>query len=125
MLDKFEAFQMAKKYYWLCKEAKLPRYLQDQLFRASSSIALNLAEGSGKRTVADQKRFYSISLGSLRECSAILELEKINDPILQELQNRLGAILYVLSKRPVISQPNTVRKTLTETETVTDMPFEY
>jgi four helix bundle protein len=72
---------------------------EQRRLRASSSIALNLAEGSGKRTIEDQKRFYSISLGSLRECDAILQLEKIEDPVLSSLGDQLGAILFTLSQK--------------------------
>ncbi len=101
MLEKFEAFQIAKEYYWKCKLIKLPRFLQDQFLRASSSIGLNLAEGSGKRTPADQRRFYSIAFGSLRECQAIIELERIEDKDLKKLGNQLGAILYTLSRKSI------------------------
>lgn len=99
MLKNFEAYQLAKKYYWLCQELKMPRFLQDQLLRASSSIPLNLAEGSGKSSPADQRRYYSIAFGSLRECQAILEIERINDETLQNLTNKLGAMLFALSKK--------------------------
>ena len=75
--------------------------------RASSSIALNIAEGSGKRTPKDQARFYAIALGSLRECQAILELEGIENPKIKDLSNQLGAILFKLS------QPKTVNRTET------------
>ena len=98
MLDKFVAFQMAKNLYLKCKPLKIPRFLKDQLLKASSSIALNLAEGSGKRTREDQSRFYSIALGSLRECQAILEIEQIEDQDLKILTNELGAILFTLSR---------------------------
>ena len=118
MLEKFDAFQMAKEYYWRCKELKIQRILQDQLIRASSSIALNLAEGSGKRTIDDQKRFYSISLGSLRECDAILQLEKINDPVLASLGDQLGAILFTLSQKDRIRK----NSNWTESETVPVTP---
>ena len=67
-----------------------------------------MAEGSGKRTPADQRRFYAMAYGSFRECQAILELEKINIVKLNHLQNQLGAILYTLS-----------RKTVDRTETTT------
>jgi len=66
--------------------------------RASSSVALNTAEGSGKRTPQDQSRFYGIALRSLRECTAILELERIENPELAKLIDQLGAILYTLSR---------------------------
>jgi len=101
MLQNFSTYQFAKEYYWKCKSVKLPRFLYDQLQRASSSIVLNLAEGSGKRTAADQRRFYAIAYGSLRECQAILELERIEDPIIYDLQNQLGAMLFTLSRKPL------------------------
>lgn len=94
MLTNFEAFQISKKFYQKCKTLKIPRFLQDQLLRASSSIGLNLAEGSAKRTPADQRIFYGFAYGSLRECQGILELEDISDVELNELANKLGAILY-------------------------------
>jgi four helix bundle protein len=75
--------------------------MYEQLLRASASIGLSLAEGSGKRTPADQRRFYSIALGSLRECQAILELEEVNDLELKDLGNQLGAILFKLSNRSI------------------------
>jgi four helix bundle protein len=115
MLEKFDAFQISKEFYWSCKELKLPTDLRAQLTRASSSIALNLAEGSGKRTPKDQAKSYSIALGSLRECQSILQLEKINDPQLQEQANRLGAILFKLSKKA----PKTTNRTGTGTGTAT------
>ena len=98
MLKNFEAYQVAKEFYWSCKEVKLPQFLRDQLLRASSSIALNVAEGSGKRTPRDQIRFYSIAFGSLRECQGILELEKISDARIMNLADRLGAMLFRLTK---------------------------
>lgn len=100
MLDRFEAFQLAKVFYLKCKQLRIPSFLYNQLMTASSSIALNLAEGSGKRTPADQRRFYSIALGSLRECQAILELEEITNPEIKEISNRLGAIIFKLSRNP-------------------------
>ena len=118
MLEKFDAFQMAKKYYWRCKELKVHRILQEQLLRASSSIALNLAEGSGKRTPDDQKRFFSIALGSLRECDAILQLEQVQDPELAALGDQLGAILFTRSRKDR-SLKNSDR-TVSETVSVCD-----
>jgi len=41
--------------------------LADQLYRASGSIAANLAEGYSHRSGKDQARFYEYSLGSARE----------------------------------------------------------
>jgi four helix bundle protein len=50
-------------------------HLKNQLLRAASSVALNLSEGSGRRTRLDQRRFFDIPMGSIRECQAIVEIE--------------------------------------------------
>jgi len=52
-----------------------PRYaaMAEQLRRASLSIPLNIAEGSGKTTGPDQRRFYAIARGSAMECAAIMD----------------------------------------------------
>ena len=99
MLKDFKVFQLSKNLYWQCKLLKLPRYLQDQLLRASSSVALNISEGSGKRTPKEQARFYSIALGSLRECEAIIELEKIDNDAINDLARQIGSILFKLSNK--------------------------
>lgn len=106
MLETFEAYIFAKEFYQKCKYVKVPYFLRDQRSRASSSVVLNLAENSGKRTADDQKHFYSIALGSLREYRAILEIENIKDPLLKIPIDRLGAMLFKLSK----IQPNKKRR---------------
>ncbi|MBI3557631.1 MAG: four helix bundle protein [Deltaproteobacteria bacterium] len=101
MLKDFRAFQISKEFYQRCKTIKLPAFLRDQLARASSSIALNLAESSGKRTSRDRVRYYTMALGSVRECEAILEIENVQDPVAKDLLNQLGAILFKLCQIPV------------------------
>ena len=96
MLSKFRTYQLALKLYEKC-EAINVGHLRDQLLRASSSIVLNLAEGSAKSSIKDRKRYYSIALGSLREVQAILDLKK-NANLFQET-NHLGACLYKLSRK--------------------------
>ena len=56
---------------------KLPRgngYIEDQLRRAMSSAILNLSEGNGRRSKKERNRFFDISLGSIAEVAAILDL---------------------------------------------------
>jgi four helix bundle protein len=50
---------------------------RDQLERASMSIVLNIAEGSGRKSSADRSRFFTIAMGSLLECGALLDLLRI------------------------------------------------
>lgn len=48
--------------------------LSSQLIRASSSVLLNIAEGSMKKSDAEFSRFLLISIGSLSEVVAILDI---------------------------------------------------
>jgi four helix bundle protein len=50
--------------------------LADQLKRASTSIALNIAEGAGEYSRADKARFYRIAKRSATECAAILDVAR-------------------------------------------------
>jgi four helix bundle protein len=55
----------------------LPRgrsHLADQFTRASTSIVLNLAEGAGKYSKPDKRRYYLISRGSATESAALLDV---------------------------------------------------
>jgi len=51
--------------------------LVDQLRRAALSIPLNIAEGVGKNTTDDQRRYFAIARGSAMECAAILDACRI------------------------------------------------
>jgi four helix bundle protein len=46
----------------------------DQLDRSSTSIPLNIAEGTGKFTAKDKNRFYDIARGSAVESAACLDV---------------------------------------------------
>ena len=48
--------------------------LIDQLQRASTSIALNIAEGAGRYHKSDKRNYYVIARGSAYECVACLRM---------------------------------------------------
>jgi four helix bundle protein len=81
-----------------------PRYtaIADQLRRAALSIPLNIAEGSGKTSGPDQRRFYSIARGSAMECAAIIDvcasLLLIDKSQMQQADQLLTSAVQMLSK---------------------------
>jgi len=62
------------------------------------SVALNLAEGSGRATKKDQKRFFDIAFASLRESQAVLDLGSSPPSQALECADKLAAHLYCLIK---------------------------
>ncbi len=76
--EKLEVYHKAKVYHrqlsGLVLKLKLSASERDQLRRASLSIALNIAEGSGRFTKPDKRNFYVIARGSVFETVAILEI---------------------------------------------------
>ena len=77
----------------------LPRgraYLADQLQRAGTSIALNVAEGAGEFSTADKARFYRIAKRSATECAAILDVCQRLRLVDQELYSKGRELLLRL-----------------------------
>ena len=70
----FRTYNLAKTFYKACQSLKVRGTARNQLDRAALSIPLNLAEGRGRRTLTEQKRFFQIAYGSAEECKAILDL---------------------------------------------------
>jgi four helix bundle protein len=62
---------VAQGYQWVKRLKSSDRPARDQLLRASQSIPLNIAEGNGKGTNADRRRFFEIARGSALECASI------------------------------------------------------
>jgi four helix bundle protein len=102
-------YKKAKLFHVNCKsiilEKKLDRYVVDQLGRASFSVPLNIAEGSGKFSKAHRKNYFTIARASLFECVAILDILKDDNKIsASELEmmlkdaDELSRILYSMIK---------------------------
>ena len=68
-------YELAVQFYRRVRTKKMPYHLKDQLQRASSSIALNLNEGWGKKGRRDRVKFFQIAFGSIREVQGICKLE--------------------------------------------------
>jgi len=83
---------------------KVQRTIGYQIIKSSDSIAANLAEGYGRYSPADRKKFYLYSRGSFEETKAWLrkltrrrilteiEAEKFNE-IINELGPKLNAFI--------------------------------
>ncbi len=112
--EKLSVYQKAKgfnlKVNLLLSAKKPDRTTCHQLRRASFSIMLNIAEGSGRFTNPDKRKFYVISRGSVFECVAIFDylkdIEEIDDSEfqdfyheLEELSKMLFALIKGLSKK--------------------------
>ena len=92
----FRTYDLAVRYHRLVEQARVPGYLRDQLLRASSSVVLNVAEGSGKVSLADKRRYFAIALGSFRESCAALDIANQRTPEINRVADQLGAHLWRL-----------------------------
>ena len=76
--------------------------IADQLERAAVSIPLNIGEGAGKSTRADQTKHYVISRGSAMECQAIFDtalvLQLVNDETAARAEKLVTRIVGMLTK---------------------------
>lgn len=76
---------------------RLPRgrgHLADQFTRASTSIVLNLAEGAGKLSKADKRRYYLTARGSATESAALLDV-CLRLRLIEEAEYRTGKAMIV------------------------------
>jgi four helix bundle protein len=77
--ERLEVYQVALDFLVVADNIveHLPRgrgHLADQLTRASISIVLNIAEGAGKFSKPDKRRYYLSAVGSATESAAILDV---------------------------------------------------
>lgn len=96
MLKGFRCYQESVTLYHKIVVLKLPRHLSDQVHRAASSVSLNLAEGAGKTSLQEKRKFFVSALASLREVQAVLELARLRDEALLQDSDRLGGMIYKL-----------------------------
>ncbi|MDX1955576.1 MAG: four helix bundle protein [Chitinophagaceae bacterium] len=77
---KLEVYQVSKKLAFLCYQTTKDFPIEEkfgltqQIRRASSSILLNIAEGSSRKSPLERKRFFEIARGSAVEIDAALDL---------------------------------------------------
>jgi len=100
-----KAKEFNKKVNTFLTSSNLDRTTNGQLRRASFSIMLNIAEGSGRSTNKDKRHFYVMSRGSTFECVAIFdylkEIDKIDKNQFSEfykLLDELSRMLYGMVK---------------------------
>jgi len=104
----FEKLEVYNKAKFLNKEIlnflkenkQIDSYLRDQLRRAPISMVINIAEGSGKFSIPDKRKFYTISRGSVYECVSlfeiILEEKQINDDQSKNFYQKLEVVSKML-----------------------------
>ncbi len=105
-LDGFDVFRVAKEAQAIviansAKWSGLPGEINSQLNRAMVSVVLNIAEGAGRWSPADQRRHYSIANGSANEviaCLDILDMHGVVDAdVFAALATRLGRVGQMLN----------------------------
>lgn len=77
--ERLDVYHLALDFLLFANEVieRLPRgrsHLCDQFTRASTSIVLNLAEGAGKHSKPDKRRYYLTARGSATESAALLDI---------------------------------------------------
>ena len=104
--EKFGAYRYSIEFAALAAQVieKLPAgygKLVDQFRRASISISLNIAEGSGKTTAAQRHNCYSIARGEAMECAAIMDIlecmRMVDSERVREAKRLLENIVAILS----------------------------
>lgn len=105
--EKFDVYQLARKFRIEIKRLTLnfpadeKFELTSQIRRSSSSIATNLAEGSGRASSNDQAHFTNISYSSVLETIDHLiyanDMEYIDDVKYTELRKKADEIINKLN----------------------------
>ena len=75
--ERLEVYRVALELHLLAESLVPGRgfgVLRDQIQRASLGVVLNIAEGAGRRSRADKRRFFEIARGSATETGAALHV---------------------------------------------------
>jgi four helix bundle protein len=105
--QKLTVYSKAKLFYrecrGLCKTGNFERHIADQLGRASLSVALNIAEGSGKFSRAHRRNYFVMARASVFECVAVLDIlhdegqiQNHTFKIMLEKSEELSRLLYAM-----------------------------
>jgi len=102
--EKLEVYHKAKQLNIAAadflRSNKPDKVTHDQLRRASFSIMLNIAEGSGRFTRPDKRNFYVVARGSVFECAAVFDylrdVEEIEEESFQVFYAKLEEISKIL-----------------------------
>jgi four helix bundle protein len=93
--ERLEVYQVALDFFDLADEVVEHlrnrggrAHLADQLARASLSIVNNIAEGAGKFSRGDKRRYYTTSIGSSTECAAMFDVCRRRSLISEETHRR-------------------------------------
>ncbi|PLX32908.1 MAG: four helix bundle protein [Ignavibacteria bacterium] len=77
------------------------RNTRDQLSRAVESILYNIAEGNGKSTATERRRFFRTAKASALECAAIIDVLHIQGIVSEsgreQLRKELADVIRPLS----------------------------
>ena len=105
--ERLDVYNLSVEYVtWVLEESSAlkgdNRSIKDQWLRASQSIPLNIAEGNGKGSKADRRRFFEIARGSVMECAAVQDilcaLKFLTTEQNLETKKQLDRIAAMLSK---------------------------
>jgi four helix bundle protein len=109
--EKLVVYQRSKVFHleitrWLAQNQGVDPVTRDQLRRSSLSIALNIAEGSGRFSQKDRRNFFVIARSSVFEVAAIFDILKDSSRIGQAdfekfylEADELSRILFALIKK--------------------------
>ena len=105
--ERLDVYQLGLEFLVLAERLiqALPKgrsHLVDQLTRSSISIVLNVAEGAGKFSKGDKRRYYLAARGSATESAALLDicvrLELVTEPDHRAGKHMLERIVAMLVK---------------------------